>query len=48
MRRAAKQLTKEKLLDEGVSLLMEHGYHGTGLQDILQRVGVPKGSFYNY
>jgi TetR/AcrR family transcriptional repressor of nem operon len=48
MRRAAKQQTKEKLLDEGMALLMEHGYHGTGLQDILQRVGVPKGSFYNY
>jgi TetR/AcrR family transcriptional repressor of nem operon len=48
MRKVAKQLTKEKLLDEGVALLMEHGYHGTGLQDILQRVGVPKGSFYNY
>lgn len=48
MRKAAKQLAREKLLDEGVALLMEHGYHGTGLQDILQRVGVPKGSFYNY
>lgn len=27
---------------------MEQGYHGTGLQDILHKVGVPKGSFYNY
>ena len=41
-------MAREKLLDEGVVLLTEHGYHGTGLQDILQRVGVPKGSFYNY
>ncbi|MDF9391033.1 MULTISPECIES: TetR/AcrR family transcriptional regulator [Methylococcus] len=45
---ATKQLTRERLLNEGVALLMEQGYHGTGLQDILQRVGVPKGSFYNY
>lgn len=39
---------RERLLDEGVSLLMEQGYHGTGLQEIVQKVGVPKGSFYNY
>lgn len=48
MKTVAKTLTKEKLLDKGVSLLMEQGYHGTGLQDVLTSVGVPKGSFYNY
>lgn len=48
MKVAEKNLTKEKLLDQGVALLMEQGYHGTGLQDILKSVGVPKGSFYNY
>jgi TetR/AcrR family transcriptional repressor of nem operon len=47
-RAITKQITRDKILDEGVSLLMEHGYHGTGLQQILDRVGVPKGSFYNY
>ncbi|MGJ0508641.1 MAG: TetR family transcriptional regulator C-terminal domain-containing protein [Methylocystis sp.] len=35
-------------MDEGVLLLMEQGYHGTGLQEIVTKVGVPKGSFYNY
>ena len=39
---------REKLLDEGVLLLMEQGYHGTGLQALVTKVGVPKGSFYNY
>ena len=29
-------------------MLMEQGYHGTGLKDILDTVGIPKGSFYNY
>lgn len=29
-------------------MLMDQGYHGTGLQHILQAAGVPKGSFYNY
>lgn len=47
-RQTSKQLKREKLLDQGVSLMMEHGYHGVGLQAILQAVGVPKGSFYHY
>lgn len=46
-RRDLKEI-REKLLDEGVLLLMEQGYHGTGLQELVNKVGVPKGSFYNY
>jgi len=48
MKTTSKHLTREKLLDQGVSMFTEHGYHGAGLQDILNSVGVPKGSFYNY
>lgn len=29
-------------------LLMQQGYHGTGLKEILDAVQIPKGSFYNY
>jgi TetR/AcrR family transcriptional repressor of nem operon len=47
-RHTNKLQTREKLLDQGVALLMEQGYHGSGLQGILQSVGVPKGSFYYY
>ncbi len=43
-----KQVNREKLLDQGVLMLMIQGYHGTGLQEILDAVQVPKGSFYNY
>lgn len=46
-RRDVKEI-REKLLDEGVLLLIEQGYHGTGIQELVQKVGVPKGSFYNY
>lgn len=46
-RRDVKEL-RTKLLDEGVALLMDQGYHGAGLQELVQRAGVPKGSFYNY
>lgn len=39
---------RETFLEQGVMLLMDQGYHGTGIQELVQRVGVPKGSFYNY
>lgn len=44
----SKQIKKDKLLDQGVSLLLEKGYHGTGLKEILDAVQIPKGSFYTY
>jgi len=48
MKSAIKHNTRERLLEQGVAMFTEHGYHGAGLNDILQSVGVPKGSFYNY
>lgn len=45
---ANKQFKREKLLDQGVQMLMDQGYHGTGLKEILDMVKIPKGSFYNY
>jgi len=44
----SKQVKREKLLDQGVQMLMAQGYHGTGLKEILDIVKIPKGSFYNY
>jgi TetR/AcrR family transcriptional repressor of nem operon len=44
----SKQQKREQILDCGVALLMAQGYHGTGLNEILAQVKVPKGSFYNY
>ena len=43
-----KEINRESLLNEGVTLLMQQGYHGTGLKEILDAVQIPKGSFYNY
>ncbi|WP_031434534.1 TetR/AcrR family transcriptional regulator [Methylomarinum vadi] len=43
-----KEQKREKLLDQGVQMLMSQGYHGTGLKEILDTVKIPKGSFYNY
>ncbi len=42
------QATRERLLTEGVAALLENGYHGTGIQEVVNRAQVPKGSFYNY
>jgi len=43
-----KQIKKQKLLDQGVQMLMNQGYHGTGIKEILDIVKIPKGSFYSY
>src|SRR5262247_4652605 len=40
--------TKATLVDAGLPLMLEKGYHHTGIQDVLQAAGVPKGSFYYY
>lgn len=48
MKTTQKQINRKNLLNQGVLLLMQQGYHGTGLQEILDAVQIPKGSFYNY
>lgn len=42
------QRKREALLDLGVELLRSRGFHNTGLQELVDQVGVPKGSFYSY
>mgnify|MGYP003637572933 CR=1 FL=1 len=42
------ELTRSALIEEGIQQLSEHGYHGTGIKQVLDAVKVPKGSFYNY
>ena len=48
LKQIKKELNRENLLNQGVAMLMEQGYHGTGLQEILDAANIPKGSFYNY
>ncbi len=43
-----KRDTKSLLLDHGVRLMRDRGYHNTGIHDILAAASVPKGSFYHY
>ena len=39
---------RQQLLKQGASILINQGYHGTGIKEVVDRVKVPKGSFYNY
>jgi TetR/AcrR family transcriptional repressor of nem operon len=43
-----KQDTKTLLLEAGTEIMLEKGYTNTGIMEVLQKVGVPKGSFYYY
>lgn len=45
---AAKESTKTLLLESGIEIMLEKGYNNTGIMEVLQRTGVPKGSFYHY
>ncbi len=40
--------TRQQLIEAGTELMTSNGYHGTGIKAVLDRVGVPKGSFYNF
>lgn len=40
--------TRQKLIEAGVRAMLEKSYHAVGIKEILDDVGVPKGSFYHY
>jgi len=40
--------SRAQLIVAGTQMLIEQGYHGTGIKPVLDKVGVPKGSFYNF
>lgn len=39
---------RDRLLEAGMGLFTSQGFHATGVQEIADAAGVPKGSFYNY
>lgn len=40
--------TKQRLIDAGLRMLLEHGYNSLGIQAVLEETGTPKGSFYHH
>lgn len=45
---AGKSNVPNQLLDAGRELFLTHGYNATGIQQLTDLAGVPKGSFYNH
>ncbi len=43
-----KESTKDKIIAAGAEIIHRKGFHHTGIQEVLQAAGVPKGSFYFY
>jgi TetR/AcrR family transcriptional regulator, transcriptional repressor for nem operon len=39
---------KAKLIEAGISSILKAGYNATSIKDIIDNVGIPKGSFYYY
>src|SRR5258705_773726 len=44
----AAQTTRERLIEIGLKRIHKIGYAATGVTEILDLAGVPKGSFYHY
>ncbi len=40
--------TKQRLIDAGLRMLLEHGYNDLGIQALLGETRIPKGSFYHH
>lgn len=40
--------TKQHLLEQGMAMLLRHGYHDMGITAVLEATGIPKGSFYHH
>ena len=43
-----KKNTKKKIIEKGAEIIHLKGFYHTGIKEILDATGVPKGSFYNY
>lgn len=43
-----KNESKTALINAGRRIIVEKGYNNTGIQEVLQVAGVPKGSFYHF
>jgi TetR/AcrR family transcriptional repressor of nem operon len=40
--------TRQLLLEQGMAMLLRHGYHDLGISAVLEATNIPKGSFYHH
>lgn len=43
-----RKIQREDIIKTGLKLIHLQGYHATGIKDITDAMGIPKGSFYNH
>lgn len=43
-----KQLKRNEIIGKTIHIIYRRGYQGTGIQELADAAGIPKGSFYNY
>lgn len=43
-----KTLKKNEIIRKSIHVMFEKGYNGTGVKDLTDAAGIPKGSLYNY
>lgn len=43
-----KQLRRNEIIEKTIYIIYRQGYHGTGIQELADAAGIPKGSFYTY
>ncbi|HAB64896.1 MAG TPA: TetR family transcriptional regulator [Pseudomonas sp.] len=48
MSNQARNDKRDLILDKGAQVMTRRGGHGTGVLEIVQAAGIPKGSFYHY
>ena len=41
-------IKKQEIIRKSIGIMFEKGYHGTGVKDLADAAGIPKGSIYNY
>lgn len=43
-----KSIKKLEIIKKSIHIMFENGYNGTGVKDLTDAAGIPKGSLYNY
>lgn len=43
-----KAIKKREIIKSSIDVMFDNGYHGTGVKDLADAAGIPKGSLYNY
>ena len=43
-----RMLKKQQIMKMSIGVMFKQGYHGTGIKDLTDAAGIPKGSLYNY